>query len=149
MPSAKARLRGTRVNALKADSIEGLCNLMGGARGRGGWLSTSLTGKRTPLGPYRRPMPRALWWSCGGVAPPCSQRPPGTPPPRPPAHARLYIGIKAWGTLLFKLLHGSSFEPGSSNYFLVCYCAWQWLQLPTRGLPGQESRKSHAENSNL
>jgi len=31
-----------------------------------GYRGTSLTRKRTPLGPYRRPMPRALWWSCGG-----------------------------------------------------------------------------------
>jgi len=27
---------------------------------------TSLIRKRTPLGPYRRPVPRALWWSWGG-----------------------------------------------------------------------------------
>ena len=24
---------------------------------------TSLTRERLPLGPYRKPMPRALWWS--------------------------------------------------------------------------------------
>ena len=27
------------------------------------YRGTSLTRKRTPLGPYRRPMPRVLWWS--------------------------------------------------------------------------------------
>ena len=27
------------------------------------YRGTSLIRKRLPLGPYRRPMPRALWWS--------------------------------------------------------------------------------------
>ena len=30
------------------------------------YRSTSLVRKRTLLGPYRRPMPRALWWPRGG-----------------------------------------------------------------------------------
>jgi len=29
----------------------------------GVYRSTSLIRKRRPLGPYSRPMPRALWWS--------------------------------------------------------------------------------------
>ena len=31
------------------------------------YRGTSLVRKRSPLGPYCRPMPRDLWWSCGGV----------------------------------------------------------------------------------
>ena len=30
------------------------------------YRGTLLTRKRTTLGPYSRPMPRALWWSKGG-----------------------------------------------------------------------------------
>ena len=30
------------------------------------YRGTTLVGKCTPLGPYRRPMPRASWWSWGG-----------------------------------------------------------------------------------
>jgi len=30
------------------------------------YRGTSLIEKRPPLGPYRRPMPRVLWWSYGG-----------------------------------------------------------------------------------
>ena len=31
------------------------------------YRGTSLIRKRRPLGPYRRTMPMALWWSWGGV----------------------------------------------------------------------------------
>ena len=30
------------------------------------YKGTSLIRNSAPLGPYRRNMPRALWWSCGG-----------------------------------------------------------------------------------
>ena len=41
-------------------------SLESGAQLGGVYRGTSLTRKRTPLGPYSRPMPRVVWVSQGG-----------------------------------------------------------------------------------
>ena len=47
-----------------------LCGLVLAANGShppsGEYRGTSILRNSTPLGPYSRPMPRALWWSYGG-----------------------------------------------------------------------------------
>ena len=43
-----------------------LNKVFGSNVGRQSYRGTSLIRKRLPLGPYSRPIPRALWWSMGG-----------------------------------------------------------------------------------
>ena len=51
-----------RAGHLSRERLQTACYLSAQRRYRG----TSLMKKRPPLGPYRRAMPRALWWSYGG-----------------------------------------------------------------------------------
>jgi len=58
------------------------------------YKGSSLTSKHPPLGPFRGPMPGALWWFWGGGGPSCER---GAPVQNRVAVTRVQIGL-TWGS---------------------------------------------------